>query len=71
MSWEEGTPAVPDDTVSIVPSCWDLFILGDVLGVGNNDIVERVQLKFCKIILHVQKRVPLISCYTKSLADFL
>ena len=29
VSWEEGTPAVSDDTVSIVPSCSDLFILGD------------------------------------------
>ena len=56
MSWEEGTPTVPDDTVSMVRSCSDLFILGDVWGVGNNDIVERVHLKFCKIILHVQKK---------------
>ena len=71
MSWEEGTPAVPDDTVSMVPSCSDLLILGDVWGVGNNDSVERVHLMFCKIILHVQKRVPLISWYMKSLADFL
>jgi hypothetical protein len=30
VSWEKGTPAVPDDTVSMVPSCSDLFILGDV-----------------------------------------
>ena len=25
---------------------------------GNNDIVERVHLKFCKIILHVKKSTP-------------
>ena len=30
MSWEEGTPAVPDDTVSMAPSGSDLFILGGV-----------------------------------------
>ena len=42
----------------------------EVWGVGNNDIVERVHLKFCKIILHV-KRISLILWYTESLADFL
>jgi hypothetical protein len=42
----------------------------EIWGVGNNDIVERVHLKFCKIILHV-KRVSLILWYTVSLADFL
>jgi hypothetical protein len=31
----------------------------EVWGVGNNDIVERVHLKFCKSILHV-KGVSLI-----------
>jgi hypothetical protein len=43
----------------------------EVWGVGNNDIVERVHLKFCKILLHVKKRVPLILWYTENLADFL
>jgi hypothetical protein len=42
----------------------------EIWGVGNNDIVERVHLKFCKIILHV-KRASLILWYTVSLADFL
>ena len=30
VSWEKGTPAVPDDTLSMVLSCSDLSILGDV-----------------------------------------
>jgi hypothetical protein len=30
----------------------------EVWGVGSNDIVERVHLKFCKIILHVKKSSP-------------
>ena len=42
----------------------------EVWGVGNNDIAERVHLKFCKSILHV-KRVSLILWHTESLADFL
>jgi len=30
VSWEKGTPAVSDDTESMVPPLLDLFILGDV-----------------------------------------
>ena len=30
----------------------------EVWGVGNNDIVERVHLKFCKSILHGINKVP-------------
>ena len=36
----------------------DILLYGcEIWRVGNNDFIERVNLKFCKILLHVKTKI--------------